>query len=337
MCKIKRVCWISVIFLAFFLLFSLPQAMSADATGNAPVMVASQEATIPLTANAVTGAAEAECPYKLHIRLAAVALHREGNNRNYRLFDAEHAGAYAEVKARDLDLGWAPGMDASIMLQAHNLGAELRYFGLQSWSESKGSFDEEDFWYAAAYGKYESWLNNAEFNLHWWPCGDRFNFLMGLRWIKLNERLMGREEWECGMCGYDYMRVGVTTRNQLWGGQVGVEGLLCGKRDQGFSIDGGVKVGIFRNSIHNKYDGQYEYDDFFDGSGSGTFSGSSHRSKNTVVSELGINANYAFTKNIALTVGYQLLHLSAAALAGQENSVQSVVYQGGRLGVTIAF
>ena len=47
--------------------------------------------------------------------------------------------------------------------------------------------------------------------------------------------------------------------------------------------------------------------------------------------------NYAFTKNIALTVGYQLLHLSAAALAGQENSVQSVVYQGGRLGVNIAF
>jgi long-subunit fatty acid transport protein len=56
-----------------------------------------------------------------------------------------------------------------------------------------------------------------------------------------------------------------------------------------------------------------------------------------VVSELGINANYAFTKNIALTVGYQLLHLSAVALTAQQNSVQSVVYQGGRLGVTIAF
>ncbi len=214
MYKVKRLLWDSVIFLALFLFVSLPKIASAEPlatdSGNAPILVAAQEATIPLTANAVTGAAETECPYKLHIKLAAVALHREGNNRNYRLFDAEHAGAYAEVKARDLDLGWAPGMDASIMLQAQNLGVELRYFGLQNWSETKGSFDEGDFWYAAAYGKYESWLNNAEFNLHWWPCGDRFNFLMGLRWIKLNERLMGREEWECGMCGYDYMRVGVT-------------------------------------------------------------------------------------------------------------------------------
>ncbi len=37
---------------------------------------------------------------------------------------------YAQVDADDLDLGWAPGMDASIMLQNSSLESKLRYLGL---------------------------------------------------------------------------------------------------------------------------------------------------------------------------------------------------------------
>lgn len=334
----KKLGWVSLIFLALFLLVSPPQAKSAEVTENAPIMVASQEATIPLAASAVTGAAEAECPYKLRLRLAAVALHREDNNRNYRLMWAQHADAYADIKAHDLDLGWAAGTDASLMLQYRNFGAELRYFGIPAgWSESKGRSVDYGFYGVAASGKYESWLNNAEFNLHWWPCGERFNVLMGLRWIRLSERIKGMEDEWCYWCDEFYDWEGSwSTRNQLWGGQVGVEGLLFGKRDQGFSIDGGVKVGIFRNHIHNKAAGSwYYYDEGYEDWGD--YSQGWRRSKNTLVSELGVNLNYAFTKNIAMTVGYQLMHLSAVALAGQENSVQSVLYQGGRLGVNIAF
>ena len=134
----KRLGWVSVIFLVLFLLVSLPQAQSADATGNAPIMVASQEATIPLTANAVTGAAETECPYKLTLKMAAVFLHREGNNKNYRLFSE----GPLEVNSDDLNPGWAPGTDDSLMLQNKDFGVELRYLGAWDWSASKHGYAE---------------------------------------------------------------------------------------------------------------------------------------------------------------------------------------------------
>jgi len=54
----KKLGLLVCVFLGLFLFLSLPSAQSAEATGNAPIMVASEEATIPLTANAVTGAAD---------------------------------------------------------------------------------------------------------------------------------------------------------------------------------------------------------------------------------------------------------------------------------------
>src|SRR4030043_1203202 len=113
----KRLGFVSFMFLALFLLVSLPQAQSA-------------EATVPLTAPGVTGAAEEDCPYTLTFKLSALALHREDNKSE----------SWDLIDAGDLDLGWAPGMDTSIMLQRERFGVELRYIGLHQWSESKSAF-----------------------------------------------------------------------------------------------------------------------------------------------------------------------------------------------------
>ena len=138
MYKVKRLGWVSFVFLAFISFCFLAQAQSADATGNAPIMVASQEATIPLTANAVTGAADTECPYKLTLKMGALFLHREGNNKNYRLVSI----GPLEVSSHDLNLGWATGTDDSLMFQNKDFGVELRYFGALGWSESKHGYAE---------------------------------------------------------------------------------------------------------------------------------------------------------------------------------------------------
>ena len=330
----KKLGWVSFIFLAFFLLVSLPSAQCGEATGNAPIMVASQEATIPLTANALTGATESDCPYTLTFKLAAVALHRE-DNKSENLMPLIGAG--------DLNLGWAPGMDASLMLQNECYGIELRYLGLHQWDESKTA---SYIWLPGLYqdggtgsAKFRSALHNAELNLHWWPCAnDRYSLLMGFRWFQLRDRLSLSffEEETNRVTNFIDVGEGISSRNDLYGGQVGVEGLLFGQRDKGFSIDGSVKAGVFANRIRNKVSGMFE------GSENGipesdSISESWNRTKTAFLSEVVLNANYAFTKNIAMAVGYEFLYVNKVAVPVNELSTQSVIFQGGRMGLNVAF
>jgi Protein of unknown function (DUF1551). len=309
--KFKRFSWVGVIFLAVFLCVSLPQAQSA-------------EATIPLTATALTGAAEADPryhPYTLTFKLAAVALHREDNkSESWGLIDAD-----------DLDLGWAPGMDASIMLHNPCYGVELRYLGLHQWSESKSAY------YSSAVAQYDifesakfrSRLHNVELNLHWWPCtNDRYSLLAGFRWLRLTDTLSLFQSITGGEVPFEGGET-ISSRNQFWGGQVGAEGLLYGERDQGFSIDGVVKVGLFANDINNHVRG------YSIPGGSGSFRWD--RTKTSFIGEVGLNANYAFTKNIAMTLGYEFLYLNKVAVPVNECSTQSVIYNGARLGLNFVF
>ena len=174
--------------------------------------------------------------------------------------------------------------------------------------------------------------------MHWWPCAnDRYNLLAGFRWLRLTDRLSGYEYAYDGVLGYDdQYNQGSFSRNQFWGGQVGAEGLLFGKRDLGFSVDGGVKVGIFANKISNKvseiyegYDGEYNY---------WSSTESWNRTKTAFLSEVVVNANYAFTKNISMTVGYQFLYINKVAVPVNDwASTQSVIFQGGRAGLNITF
>ena len=155
---------------------------------------------------------------------------------------------------------------------------------------------------------------------------------MGVRFLRLSEKLTAGA-FESDPNVSEEIAGTFSTVNQLWGGQVGVEGLLFGKRDQGFSVDGVVKLGIFHNRIHNKTHEVHYVNTAFDDA----FSDSESKSKNMFLSELGVNANYAFTKNIAMTLGYQLLYLSHVWLVTQEFDTQSVVFQGVRLGVNVVF
>jgi|LQYC01.1.fsa_nt_gi Protein of unknown function (DUF1551). len=328
---------ISFIFLLLSLFVSLPPLASAEPlateSGTAPVLVAAQEAIIPLSANAATGASES--PYTLTFKLAGVYLHRE-NNKSQGLTDI--AGS-VQIEAGDLDLGWAPGMDTSLMLRNQSYGIELRYLGLHQWDESKRDSAFMLIALLTSSAKFKSALHNAELNLHWWPCtDDRYSFLMGFRWLRLRDRLSVLEGTDIlGILG-TYEGTSLSCRNDLWGGQVGVEGLLFGKRDQGFSIDGGVKAGIFANQIRNN---ALEEETFYILAFPPLYDSNSdswNRTKTAFLSEVVLNANYAFTKNIAMTVGYQFLYVNKVAVPVNDwASTQSVIFHGGRLGLNVAF
>lgn len=347
--KFKRLGWVSFIFLALFLCVS-PQAQSAEATGNAPVvMVASQEATVPVAANAATGAAEQECPWKWTIRSEALWLNRGGNTHKELLHARSGHGddaARASVNASQLDFNWANnvGSDNSVMLQYRNFGVELRYFGSLHGSSSEKDFDmsreRRETNIAAADAGYNYWLNNGELNFHWWPCSnDRYNLLAGFRYFRLSESLSGDTFEGSFRHRHDFLEFEdgkVTTQNQLFGAQLGIEGLLLGKREKGFSIDSSLKAGLFYNDIDNNF-----YD-----SGFGRYnrhhwvwdrSDSESRSKTPFMSELGIGLNYAFTKHIAVTTRYHLLWVNNIAVASKYGNTDSILFQGGSVGLTLSF
>ena len=341
---------ISFIFLASFLMISLSSAQSADPTGNAPIMVAAQEATIPLATNAVTGASETESPYKLRLKAGALFLHREDNDsRTVVILDGSRT-----INANDLDLGWATGTDISLMGQyKKEFGAELRYFGLQDWSESKSAeslnvgipyHSPTTFFFISNQemhisADYNSKVNNAEFNLHWWPCAnDRYHLLMGVRWIRLNERL---DFNLVNIVGSLLDHNNVTADNKLWGGQLGIEGILLGNQKQGFSVDVSVKAGYYNNNFSSSM-----HDSFWSQFGYGANVSKDH---GTFAGEMGIGAQYAFTRNIALGTRYQLFWLDSVGLAPEQMRTlhpstgggsadwDSVLYQGGWVGLTVSF
>jgi Protein of unknown function (DUF1551). len=300
--KFKRFSWFGVIFLAVFLCVSLPQAQSADA---------------PAAATTVASAPDDNCP-KVTVKLGAMFLRRGDNHDNRLVQYSDYTNA--SVDSDDLDLGWAPGMDASIMIQNPSFGIEARYLGLTEWDESKTDIQYNQR-IGDARAKFKSKLSNVELNLHWWPCeNDRYSFFAGFRWLRLTDRVVSN--WDDFYGKYD-----PSSRNKLYGGQIGIEGLLFGKRDKGFSLDGSVKTGFYANNIQNKESGY-------------TWSDSRTTSKGVNLSELGLNLNYAFTKNIAMTVGYELLYISRISTPVAENydtGSQSVLYQGSRVGLNFMF
>ena len=322
--KGKKIGVVSIIFLALFFMVSLPQAMSADATAA--------------TTTVASAPADENCP-KITVKMGAMFL-RRGDNHDNRLMTWANSGppdggAHARVWSDDLDLGWAPGMDASIMIQNPEFGIEARYMGMNEWNESRTDTDYQmqfgDAVYAGA--KMKSKLSNVELNLHWWPCAnDRYSLLFGFRWLRLTDRLMWN--WGTSISG-ETMEEGAgndSSRNNLYGAQIGIEGLLFGKRDQGFSLDGSIKTGYYANNITTKESGYYY------GFGGYDWDETRKSTRGVNLSELGINLNYAFTKNIALTVGYELLYISRIATPVNDwGGTQSVLYQGSRVGLNFMF
>lgn len=323
----KMVGIVSAVFFVLFLCVSLPIAQSA-------------EEAAPAAATTVTSEANDNCP-KITVKMGAMFL-RRGDNHDNRLVNWADAGGpgdmgiHARVYSDDLDLGWAPGMDASIMIQNPTFGIEARYMGLTEWNESKNdsvvNLEFGDGVYAGA--KMKSKLSNVELNLHWWPCAnEKYSLIAGFRWLRLTDRLMfGWEEARRYGDDYDFGEGNMSSRNNLYGGQIGIEGLLFGKRDKGFSLDGSVKTGFYANNITNQYS-EYEYDDGYWG-----WSGKQKSTRGVNLSELGINLNYAFTKNIAMTIGYELLYISRIATPANDwGGTQSVLYQGSRVGLNFMF
>jgi len=316
---------------------------------------AAVEGSVPINENAVVSASQPLSPILLKMKAGLLLLDRENNATLDLVTDSFSPGGTNFVNAKNLNLKFEPGLDASLRAILHilgtTLGAEVRYFGIREWSESHGPVllpannlvvmkHQSPIAFLSTgettvLAKYESGLHNAEFNLSWYPK-ERIRIFIGARYIRLDEDLRISHE-SFGTTVMDK----VSAKNDLLGGQLGIEGVFFGKPDGGFSIDGLVKVGYFNNDISTKAR--------FPLPGIGFLSARSSKDKNTLAGEFGIGVSYAFCRNIALSTRYQLLWLNNVALAPEQwhvtnyatgrisTATDSVFYQGGWVGVIISW
>ncbi len=315
---------------------------------------AASEGSSPGIERPVIGATQPPSPLSWKVTVGPLFLYREKNDKVTLFTDATGVDL---LNARDLNLGFGFGLDSSLGVKVRTLGtalgAEVRYFGIYEWSESDSgplstAVIMQRNGFIVTYGssapdivtsaKYKSGLQNVEVNLSWYPI-ERVRALIGVRYINIDEELKNGMDF---VSGFAPTIEKITAKNNLVGGQLGVDGVFWGKTDDGLSADGWAKVGYFNNDISAKARVVNPIAPF-------AFASSSNKDQGTLATEFGIGVKYAFTRNIAISARYQLLWLDKVAFAPQQVTgvdyingrfdavTDSVLYQGGWIGLVLSW
>jgi len=291
--------------------------------------------------------AEEEDDLTAIIRIGASGLFRQGNDDISLVRDG---GGVELVNAEDVDLGIAPGLDATVGGRYRMFGVELRYLGLHEWSsEDDASAATSWVQYQNPLGttnpalldtEYVSNLHSIEVNLRWWPF-ERLNILAGFRYLMLNEELtIGQNIGPF----VSYVNHEIETDNTLLGGQVGIEGIIVRFNDvfmdgDAINLGGSAKVGYFNNHMETDIEvttpTPYAADESDD---EGTF-----------LVEGGATIGYNITSNIAVELRYQMMWIQNIAMAPAQvthsdplngtasTETEDVFYHGPWVGVSISF
>jgi hypothetical protein len=299
----------------------------------------------------ITGvsAAQAQDEDRFLVKLQAgpLGLFRQGNDDIALVND----NAVLElVNAKDVNLGIAPGLDATLGGRYRMFGLEFRYFGLHEWSSDHDASSANGawVWYQIPIGnagvnllatEYDSKLHNIEANVRWWPF-DRLSILAGFRYLMLDENLDITQDIGPGTIATHE----IETANTLLGGQVGLEGIIVRFKDAFFqgdeiSFGGWAKGGYFNN--HIKTDISIT---------TTTYAAKGSDDKSSFLCEGALNIGYKITKNVAVDLRYQVLWIQNVGLAPEQvtgsdpgssgiasTKAQSVLYHGPWVGIVLSF
>jgi hypothetical protein len=287
--------------------------------------------------------------FSVKFQIGPSGLFRQNNDSTAILIDLLTGNDF--LNANDLNLGIAPGLDVSLGGRYRMFGAEVRFLGLHEWSASEDVVTTA-FWaiptqptlfglvVANIDADYDSKLYNVEVNLRWWPF-DRLSVLAGFRLLQLDEEL----ELATNL-GAASATITSETKNVLLGGQVGVEGEILQFKSllfQGDALNIGAwaKGGYFNNNISADFLVAQTIGPMYSADGSDD--------KGTFLCDGALNIGYAITKNVSISLRYQVLWIQKAALAPEQISgtnviIQSihtdtddVLYHGPWMGISISF
>ena len=153
---------------------------------------------------------------------------------------------------------------------------------------------------------YNSQLNSAEINwLH--PWGDRVTWLVGFRWLELQDNIRYHITFPAFTANYDW-----NEDNHLYGAQLGTD-LNLGSLTGPLTIDCVLKAGVYGNAADNDFSLRPSTGGLFTGGGSGT--------DTAFVGEIGVTMAYQFTNHLAVRGGYQLLFIDGVALSSNQAAI----------------
>jgi hypothetical protein len=279
--------------------------------------------------------------------LGPILLHRQ-SNRSATLIREALTNATV-LDATSLDLGWETGLEARGGMKLGDFGAEFRWFNVgrvfRSWSEDAHVVTPVNweiptrpmligFPVANTSAGLSSTLINMEGNVSW-QAHRYLALLAGVRYMSVDDDL--------GMhfdTGLNVANIGIASRNNLWGGQLGAQGrypvltpdLLVGAT---------VKAAYLHNSAKNRFN-------LIQQTGP-SFSAGGHDGRNTWAFELGMDLRYNIFPMVTVLAGYQGLWIGRIAhatdqlnrfnliTAGGDVSARSVWFHGPRAAIVIRF
>lgn len=243
------------------------------------------------------------------------ALFLQRSRPNTAIIASGPGGVGTVIDAGSFDFGWDTGPEFIITHKADNgLIWEGRYFNDRSANATDHVENITSFRIAGIgvtilgggdlNSKYETQLDSTELNVHM-PINDSSTFLVGFRWVELN----------------DYLRVNIATpathtiwdeSNHLYGAQAGFTKSLL-DTDSPLQFNGIVKGGVYGNVMDSQFASTIVGDDR-DSATDAAF-----------VGEVGLNAIYHFNDHVALRGGYMVLWLENVALAGDTASTTTQI------------
>jgi len=250
------------------------------------------------------------------------------------------------LNASDFNFGMHTGYELVLNRRVGSRGSvELSYFGLDHW---RATFDGQTtpnqlLQFNAAVpvfatsgtgvtADYGSKLHNAEFNIGRY-YGDSVRLLTGFRYLELDER--GSASLQNATVPFSYVD---STRNRLYGTQVGAQGWLICRDRVSWDVIG--KAGIYGNQAAHSATVS---------TGVATLNADGSGSRTAFVGEIGTNGALCLTDHLSLRGGYRLLWVNGVAVVSDQlassnfftgngfNGSGNVFYHGATAGLEYAF
>jgi hypothetical protein len=258
------------------------------------------------------------------------------------------------LDASTMNFGWAFGFDIGGKYNFNERwGVDLRYFQVAPWTTTFGPVAaasslvefQGDFVGlgvpGSASAQYSSTLRSAELNARyisssWWTL------LAGFRYVNLDESLNTLQSSTVPVFSGTW---NAQTSNQLFGGQLGLEGLLFNRGC--LTIDAYAKAGIYGTDVNsfaaaNSLLGGRPLPPF-------PISFSAQQGQVSFLGDGGLHATFHLNRWAAIEGGYQLMWLTGVALVSDQfhasagppppiaiNSTGFVFYQGATLALKIS-
>jgi hypothetical protein len=284
-----------------------------------------------------------DSPEKWDVYGGTVLLHRSAP-ASTPLITTGGPGTPSILDAANMNFGWMFGFDVGGTYNINDRwGIDLRYFQVAPWTATFGptavpssvivnrGLTTIDFG-GSVFSQYQSNLRSAEINARfssnsWWTA------LAGFRYLNLDESLSLQQFLPAGPIFQSWT---YQTSNHLFGGQIGLEGLLY--NSSWLTVDTYAKAGVYGTAAYA----------FF----TQTFLGNASAAQGQVsfLGDGGLRATVRLNRWAAVEAGYQLMWLTGVALASDQfkantgtaaaaplaiNSTGFVFYQGVTLGLKI--